>query len=297
MDTRQAEYAVAVAEELSFTRAAVRVHAVQSTVSAGIRALETELGVVLFERSQRGVRITSAGEAVIPALRDFLAAQARVKAAADPREGLRGELRVGAFANVSYLAVPQAIQAFRQAHPGVDLRLRAVPGGSGALATAVKRGELDLSLFGLPAATATGWGLSVTGLARSRYQVLLPPGHQLRGRSEVRLDELRGERFVDAPEGFGNRDVLDAALRPTGFPRDVVVEVMDTSAIAVFVGLGLGVAVLPEVLIPPDGRIESVPLTGPAVEWELNVVTRERPSEAAQALLDHLVAAYAARAD
>ncbi|MDL9979041.1 LysR family transcriptional regulator [Microbacterium sp. ASV49] len=289
MDTRQVEYAIAVADELSFTRAAQRVYAGQSTVSAGIRALERELGTVLFERDQRGVRITSAGEAVLPALREVLEAQARARTAADPRGELRGELRIGVFSSVSSLALPRIIGEFHREHPLVDLRLRAATGGSGELAEAVRRGRLDLSLFGLPASAAPG--LAVHRLATTPFAVILPAGHELAHRTEVRLRDLADERFVDAPVGFGNRDVLDAALSARGIVRDVRADVTETNAIPLFVAAGLGIALLPELIIPSSDGVVVVPLAE-RIEWEFNVISRTSRGEAASALIEKLVAAY-----
>jgi DNA-binding transcriptional LysR family regulator len=288
VDTRQVEYAIAVADELSFTRAAKRVFAGQSTVSAGIRSLEGELGTILFERDQRGVRITPAGEAVLPALRDLLEAQARARTAADPSGQLRGLLRIGVFTSVSYLAMPRIIGAFHRSHPLVDLRLRSAAGGSGELAEAVRRGRIDVSLFGLPASAAPG--LAVHRLVTSPYAVILPEGHALAQQSQVRLRDLADEHFVDAPPGFGNRDVLDAALSARGIARDVTVEVTETSAIPAFVATGLGIALLPELLIPPSDDVVVIPLAE-RIEWELSVITRPSPGEAAKALVEQLLAA------
>lgn len=289
METRLVEYAIAVADELSFTRAAERVHASQSTVSAGVRALERELGTALFERNQRGVRITPAGEAVLPALRAITDAEARARTAADPRGELRGELRIGVFTSVSHLAIPRVIGAFHREHPLVDLRLRAAPSGSAELADAVRRGRLDLSLYGLPAATAPG--LAVHRLATTHYAAIVPAGHDLASRAAVGLQDLAGERFVDAPVGFGNRDILDVALSARGITRDVRAEVTETNSIPAFVANGLGVALLPELLIPPSEGIAIVPLTE-RIPWEFNVVTRASIGEATASLLEQLLAAH-----
>lgn len=289
MDTRQIEYAIVVADELSFTRAAQRVYASQSTVSAGVRALEKELGTALFERDQRGVRITPAGEAVLPALRELADAEARARTVADPHGELRGVLRIGVFSSVSYLAIPHVIGAFHRNHPLVDLRLRASSAGSAELAEAVRRGRLDISLFGLPASSAPG--LAVHRLMTTPYAVILPIGHDLAQRTELGIEDLAGEQFVDAPVGFGNRDVLDVALSANGIVREVRAEVTETSAIPVFVAAGLGIAVLPELLIPPTEGILTVPLRD-RIDWDFNVITRRSPSEAAALLLEQLLSAY-----
>ncbi|MFH9089980.1 LysR family transcriptional regulator [Streptomyces sp. NPDC017673] len=289
METRLVEYAIAVADELSFTRAAQRVYAAQSTVSAGVRALERELGTTLFERDQRGVRITAAGEAVLPALRTLADAEARARTAADPRGELRGELRIGVFSSVSYLAIPRVIGAFHREHPLVDLRLRASSSGSAELADAVRRGRLDLSLYGLPAATAPD--LAVHRLATTPYAVLVAADHHLASRPALALRDLAEERFVDAPVGFGNRDVLDAALSARGVVRDIRAEVTETHSIPVFVAGGLGIALLPELLIPPSEGIAVLPLNE-RITWDFNVVTRTSTGAATAALLEQLLAAY-----
>lgn len=289
MDTRLIEYVITVADELSFTRAARRLYTGQSTVSAGVRALEKELGTTLFDRDQRGVRVTTAGDAVLPALRELLEAEARARTAADPGGELRGELRVGIFSSVSHLAIPRVIGAFHREHPRIELRLHAAPGGSGELADAVRRGRLDLSLFGLPEAAAPG--LAVHRLAVSRYVAILPADHALAQREALRWEELNGERFVDTPVGFGNRDLLDNALNARGIARDVQTEVSETNAVPVFVASGLGIALLPELLIPPSEGVAIVPLDD-HIDWEFNVVTRMSPSPAASAMVEQLLAAY-----
>lgn len=289
METRLIEYAIAVADELSFTRAARRVHTGQSTVSAGVRALERQLGAVLFDRDQRGVRITAAGQAVLPALRAVVAAEAHARTAADPRGELRGELRMGVFSSVSHLAIPRVLGAFHREHPLVELRLQPAAGGSGELADAVRRGRLDLSLFGLPASAAPG--LTVHHLSTTPYAVVLPTDHELAQRTSLRLGDLESERFVDSPVGFGNRDVLDQALHARGIVRDVRAEVTETNAIPAFVATGLGIALLPELLIPPRAGITTVPLHE-RIEWDFNVIVGASSGEAASALLDQLLAAY-----
>ncbi len=96
---------------------------------------------------------------------------------------------------------------------------------------------------------------------------------------------------MDAPVGFGNRDVLDAALSARGVVRDVRAEATETSSIPVFVANGLGIALLPELLIPPSEGIAVVPLNE-RISWEFNVVTRTSTGEATAALLEQLLAAY-----
>src|ERR1700712_1740450 len=118
METRHLEYFLAVAEELNFTRAAQSLFAVQSTVSAGIRALETELGTTLFERSTRHVALTIAGEALVPEARAVVEAVDRVRSAAvAARSGLRGRLRVGIFSSIDIVDFPGLMADFGHDYP------------------------------------------------------------------------------------------------------------------------------------------------------------------------------------
>src|SRR6185312_1819780 len=110
MDTRQLEYFVAVAEELNFTRASVRLFAAQSTVSAGIRSLERELGAAVFDRSTKAVSLTAAGTALLPEARNAIEALDRVRSSVAPGDGgLRGRLRIGTFIGLDAVQLPQVL--------------------------------------------------------------------------------------------------------------------------------------------------------------------------------------------
>ncbi|MFC5501345.1 LysR family transcriptional regulator [Lysinimonas soli] len=281
MDGRQLEYFLAVADELNFTRAAQSVYAVQSTVSAGIRSLERELGTTLFDRGPHGVALTPLGEELVPAARAALEALQRVADLADTSAGLRGRLRVGIFTNLSTIDLPGVLGEFHRRHPRVDLQLGPSPTGSAGLADDVRSGRLDAALFGLPEAPA---GLREHRLASSRFVAILPDGHPLAERASVPLAELVAERFVDAREGFGNRATLDAALAQRGLSRRVATELSDLGEIPRFVAAGLGVGALPELTVIPAPGAVVRPLRE-RVDWQLRLVTRPHPSAATEALV------------
>jgi DNA-binding transcriptional LysR family regulator len=281
METRQLEYLVAVAEELNFTRAAERVFAAQSTVSAGIRSLERELGATLFERDPQGVRLTAVGQEMVDAARATLEASERMRSLADPHAGLRGQLRVGIFTNLTTIDLPGIMGEFHLRHPLVDLRLGPSPSGSTGLADDVRLGRVDVAFMGLPGQLP---GLQYQRLAVSPFVVVLPEEHPLASRNRVPLAELVDERFVDAREGFGNRATLDRRLSELGMSRRVATEVSDLGEIPRFVAARLGVAVMPELtVLPAEGAVVR-PLVE-RVEWVLSAVSRPRPGAAALALL------------
>lgn len=284
MDTRQLEYLVAVADELNFTRAAARVFAAQSTVSAGIRSLESELGTALFERDAHGVRLTEAGRTVLPEARSAIEAVERMREFTDEHGPLRGTVRVGIFTNLTTIDLPGIMGEFHRRHPHVDLRLGPSPSGSTGLVEEVRQGRLDIAFHGLPDAVPD---LIMRPLADSPFLAVLSEDHPLARRRTVALADLAEEAWVDSRAGFGNRVTLDRALQALGLTRRVPTELSDLGEIPRFVAAGLGVAALPELtIIPAEGAVVR-PLTEP-VDWRLSAIARRRPGRAAEALLDLL---------
>ena len=288
METRQLEYFVAVAEELSFTRAAQRLFAVQSTVSAAVRALETELGVRLFDRSTRRVALSAAGAAFLPEAKAAIEALERARATVqEASEGLRGSLRIGTLTSVGGLDLPALLGAFHRSHPRVDIHVTVSITGSTGLAEEVRQGRLDAALVGLPDADLAG--LDTLRVDTRSFVALLPATHGLAGRRSVRLADFAGEPFIDTPRGFGNRLVLDRAFDGLGTPRRVIVEVADLRTVAGYVGAGLGVAVVPDLDSVTGGPdVVKLPLAAPGLTWPLTLVTAgdRPPSRALRTLLD-----------
>lgn len=183
MEQRQLQYFVAVAEELNFTRAAQRSHAVQSTVSASIRALERQLGAPLFERSTSRVALTEAGKALLPEARRALDALDQARAAvAGLHEGLTGSLRVGTLSGLTAVDLPGLVSDFRARHPGVRLSLSMAAGGTDGLLAALRARELDVTFVGVQVASVPD--LRLDPIAEFQPRLLVPVGHPLaeRGR-------------------------------------------------------------------------------------------------------------------
>ncbi len=284
MDTRQLEYLAAIADEGTFTRAAERVYAAQSTVSAGIQSLERELGSPLFERDAHGVRLTDVGEEVLAEARVALRAVERMRELADREGPLRGTVRVGIFTNLTTVDLPGVMGEFHRRHPHVDLRLGPSPTGSTGLVEDVRQGRLDIAFHGLPDPVP---GLLTRPLADSPFRAVLPEGHPLARRRTVALADLADEPWVDARAGFGNRVALDRAFTGLGLTRRVPTELADLGEIPRFVAAGLGVAALPELTIIPAPGAVVRPLREP-VDWRLSAIARPRPGRAAEALLELL---------
>ena len=224
MELRHLEYFVAVAEELSFTRASRRLHVVQSGVSGAIQGLERDLGAALFERDRHRVALTDAGTALLPEARATLAAaQAARDVVGQARAGLRGTVTVGTMESTGAFDLPGRLGRFHVTHPEVQVRLRQAAAGSAGLAREVLSGALDLavlSLTGQPPAGLTAWPVSEEPLL-----VVCQPGHPFASRHPVTLGRLAEEPFIDFPPGWGNRAVVDRAFAAAGRERQVSFEV------------------------------------------------------------------------
>jgi DNA-binding transcriptional LysR family regulator len=291
VELRHLEYFVAVAEELSFTRASRRLHVVQSGVSSAIQGLERELGAALFDRDRHRVTLTEAGRALLPEARATLAAaQAAADAVAEATAGLRGTLSIGTMISTGPVDVPALLGRFHAQHPGVLVRLRVMPGGSADLAREVINGGLDLALLSLPGEAPAG--LAVRPLAQEPLVLICAAKHPLANEEAVRLESLADETFVDFPVGWGTRAIVDRAFAAAGIDRQVSFEVAEYGTAAGLVGHGLGVAFVPASAAPGLDGVVRAPVESAALNWRVLVATSStrRVSAAARAFLAELLA-------
>ncbi len=197
MNLKQLEFAVALAEERHFTRAAERCHVVQSALSHQIARLEAELGATLFERLPRQVRITPAGEALLVHARQALAAVERLQQDVAAAVGaIRGTLTLGLISSVPRLDIVDLLATFHARHPQVDIRLR--QDKSGTLLAAVRERQLDFALIGLSRQVALE-AVDSRLLLSEELVAVLPAAHGLAGRERLSLHELVDLPLVDLP--------------------------------------------------------------------------------------------------
>ena len=285
MELRQLEHFVAAAEERHFTRAARRLHIVQSGLSASVRALERELGAALFVRSTRRVELTAAGRALLPEARRTLAAAAAAGEAVAAVQGLlRGTLAVGTMQILPpAVDLVRLLGRFHAGHPGVELRLRQA--GTGTLLEEVREGTLDLALVAPVGPPPKG--LSVRRLASDPLLVACAPAHPLAGRGPLGLADLAGEPFVDFQQDWGLRMLLDRRLAEAGLDRTTALEVNDVPTLLELVAHGLGIALVPQVVTRHAAEVRYLPLRPPAPAFEVAVATIGDPpaNPAARVLL------------
>lgn len=279
-------YAIAIAEERSFTRAAERCHVVQSALSHQIKALERELGATLFARTSRRVEITAAGNAFVAQARASLAAAERAISDVAAAAGqIRGTLTVGVIPTVTAIDVPAALGAYHRAHPAVRISLRG--GGSDEFIDAIVDGSMDAAVLGLPD-TMQPKGVESRVLARERLVAVVSADHPLASRRKLRLDDLADEAFVDFPAGTPGRAPSDLAFQAAGLRRDVAFEAMSTDLILGLVRHNLVIAMLSPAVIPNSDDLRAIPVTGGPTRVEYLAWSGFNPSPAAQAFLDSL---------
>lgn len=283
MELQQMRYAVAVAEERNFTRAAERCHVVQSALSHQIKALERELGAALFVRSSRRVDVTPAGEAFLAAARTSLeAAERAVVDVAASTGQIRGTLTLGLIPTVTALDIPAALGEFHRAHP--DVRIDVREGASDDFIADIVEGSLDVAVLGLPGVFSRK-GIRTRLLARERHVAVLPSGHRLAERRRLRLADLADETFVDFPAGRPGRQQTDLGFRRSGLRRTVAIEVMGTDLMLGLVRHGLATALLTPGVVPKDSGLRTVAVIDGPTRAEYLAWSAFNPSPAATAFL------------
>jgi DNA-binding transcriptional LysR family regulator len=230
-----------VAELGSVTKAAESLCLTQPAVTQQIQSLEREVGIALFDRTGRGVRLTEAGEVLVEYVRRSLAvldeAQGRID---DLRSGASGRLVVGAGVTTSIFRLPAWLRVFRGRYPGVDVTVRT--GRSAEVAKMVLRREIDLGLVTSPIEHPD---LRVAELFEERIVLVGPPSREPTGRL-IGAEELNAAPLILFPKGTGFRDYLDRALADAGVRPVVKMETDSVEAIKSFVAVGRGVSFLPE---------------------------------------------------
>ncbi|WP_260927589.1 LysR family transcriptional regulator [Novosphingobium sp. 9] len=246
MELRHLRYALAVAEDLHFTRAAQRLGIAQPPLSQQIKALESELGTQLFHRLTRGVELTEAGRAFMPYAQAALAAADQaIHAARRAARGEIGGLSIGFTSSASFNPmVPRIIGRLRERHP--DLAITLVEQTTVRLLEALEDGSLDVA-FLRPTLGETD-GLVTRRLPDEALWVAMPARHRLAGRAEVDLVDLAGDPFILYPRSNGRLlyDSIIAACRNAGFSPRIAQEAPQMASTVNLVAAGVGVALVPE---------------------------------------------------
>ncbi|MCQ6274509.1 LysR family transcriptional regulator [Bacillus sp. V3B] len=251
MELRQIYYFIEVAKREHVTEAAVHLHVAQSAVSRQIFNLEAELGVDLFIREGRNVKLTPIGRMFLEHLEQAVTiienAQREITEYLDPGQGT---IRIGFPSSLATHTMPTAISIFRERYPRVKFQLK--QGAYYNLIDGVAKGEIDMALLGPVPMNEKKVKGSI--FFKENLVALLPSNHPFAGKATLTLDQLRDESFILFPEGFILREIIVNACGQLGFKPEVSFEGEDIDAIKGLVSAGLGVTIIPEITI-----IDSLP--------------------------------------
>lgn len=291
MELRQLEYFIAVASEMNFSRAAHRVHVVQSALSTSVGKLERELGVDLFDRSKQQIRMTPAGELFREHARRVIHSARLAKDSMDEYRGeLTGTVDLGALISYGALDLPKVLGEYHRSYPFVRIRLRQSQTGSTAYLSAIADGSLDLAMVSAPDRFPAGIRMQL--LFGEPMVFVCRPDHHLAQRRHVAITELADEDLIGFPREFGLRRVVEDAFKAAGATAHTPHEVaLEYSFAAGLVRHELGTICMPasEAARLPDLRAVQI---RPAVVWQIFLASAEpsRISPASARLAELLLA-------
>jgi DNA-binding transcriptional LysR family regulator len=289
VELRHLDYFVAVAAELNFSRAAQRIHVVQSALSAAVSRLEKELDVELFDRSKRQIALTLAGEVFLQHAREVIHTAHRARTSVDAfREQLTGTVTLGTLMSWGTLNLPAALEEFRRSNPLLTVRLRQSLTGSAGHLTAIVDGQMDLALVSI---TSTESQLvALRELMREPMVFVCESSHPLADRARVQLTDFAGHDFINFPLGWGIRQRLDAGFAAAGVHPINAYEVADYAITAELIRHRLATTILPTSVANRFPDLRAVPLH-PSITWTLSIAyaASQQASPAINALIDTLI--------
>lgn len=275
MELRQIQYFMEVAKREHVTEAALALHVAQSAVSRQIFNLETELGVNLFIREGRNVKLTMIGQMFLEHMEQAMMvieeAQREVEEYLDP---MKGTIRIGFPSSLASYTLPTTISAFRESYPQVKFQLK--QGSYNELIEGVINGDFDMALIGpVPKQEKKVLG---TTLFTDNIVALLPATHPLANQKAIKLGQLREDSFVLFPKEYILREIIVRACEQIGFQPKVSFEGVDTDSIKGLVSAGLGITLIPEITLVegfPRSTVK-IPIIEPEVTRTVGVII---PSE------------------
>jgi DNA-binding transcriptional LysR family regulator len=275
MELRHLKYFLAVADELNFTRAAKRLNIAQPPLTQQIKALESEMGVTLFDRSAYRIALTPAGKAFAAEVGRILGdVRSAVLTAQRVAGGAAGQVRVGFTESASFNPlVTSTFRSFRLSYPDVEVSLEERQ--SVELAAALRDGRIDVAFLRPP--LQAGEGITLHLLEEEEMVVAVPAGHHLAGRGDIALLELQDETFILYPRSVrpGLADTVIAACERAGFTPRVEQYAPQLSSTINLVAASLGISIVPRSMhgLQPDA-VAYLPLRGRPLQARLGVAVR-----------------------
>lgn len=298
ISSRQLQAVLTVAEYRSFVAAAAHLHMSQPALTRSIKRIEDLLGVSLFERTTRSVRLTSAGREFV-ALAQRMTNDLRIAAQAmrEIADQQRGQVILSTIMSIANGPLPQAIATYRRDRPGIEIQLR--DGVHGSVLDDVRSGAAD---FGINYLKDIPDGLTTTRLGRGSFDLVASRQSPIArsGRHSIRFDDLRDMALVSMPPESQTRRVLDATAAIRGIPLTHAVIVSQIPTLLNFVRAGVGAGLVPSTSITGelgDGLVR-LAVEDPEITLDIGIVQlAERTlSPAAEGLLSVIKETWAINA-
>lgn len=291
LSLRQLRVVVAVADAGGYSAAARNLHIAQSSLSRAVLEIEHHVGTALFDRTTRRVTPTADGVEFLTIARRLLS---DVDAALNHFEGYlagtRGSVTIAALPSLAGSMLPAVLAELRRGMPDVAVSVR--DGLSDEVLARVVDGTADMAVTVSPTVPDT---LATTRIAVDRFVCVFPPGHRFDQRKRIAWRDLAGEPFVAFDHSTSIRSYVDHTLAAAGVELGPVTEARNIGAVAGLTAAGLGVSMVPALVVPMMGfaAVHRRRATGPVVERDICLVhDPERPlSRPAHALRDTLLAA------
>lgn len=248
MELRQLLYAVQIASEKNFSRAAEKLHIAQPSLSQQIAKLEKELGLLLFQRSTNSVELTYAGTRFIEQAQRILdMADQLKKEMEDINQMKRGRLAVGSLPITGSHILPLVLPVFKAKYPEIEVVLTEDTTVNLELLTT--QGKTDLSLLTLPLLEQS---LHCEPLIEEEICLAVPPKHPLADQqSRIELEQLRDEPFIVLKKGQGFRQITFDLCHKADFVPNIVFETGNIETVQSLVAAGMGIAFVPEMIARP----------------------------------------------
>lgn len=280
---KQIETFIAVADTRGFRRASERLNLSQSAVTAHIQQLESTLGVPLFHRTTRSVRLSQAGNELLERARRTLTdLDDTLRTFRDEVAMTRGRVLVACAPSFASSILPPALAAFQSQHPEIFVQVREAYGSE--IIEAIRNNTVD---FGIGPLERDDKDISFTHILSDGFVAVLAGNHPLASKKKLKFTDILDEPVLAMPSRSTTRSLLETIFENNGRTLAPKYEMLHHQTLISMADAGLGIAVLPETAVPPsrDGTYAVVPLTQPNAKRRMGILMARghSPSPAAAA--------------
>jgi LysR family transcriptional regulator, hydrogen peroxide-inducible genes activator len=275
MNIRDLKYLLAVADLRNFTAASEMCHVSQPTLSTQIKKLEDTLGVAIFERNNKEVRVTDVGEGIIAAARRALTeVDTMIGLAKQAQDPFSGTLTLGAFPTLAPYYLPEVVTRLRAVFPKLTLQL--VEEKTDKLLTMLEEGRLDAALLALPAGDGR---LASQFLFSDPFLVAVPEGHKLAEKEALTYDDIRSHSLLLLEDGHCLRDQALEVCTMSGLHEEVGFRATSLETLRQMVKAGTGITLIPKLALREEEGVRYLPFAANPPKRDIGLLWRKTSSK------------------